>query len=245
MGVSYAAAFVAGLVTFASPCVLPLVPVYVSFITGMSAAELAGAKGSIWRILVPILLFVAGFSLVVVSRGASASAIGAALHEWRPVLERVAGVVAIVLGILLLDLIRLPWSPSGTLLDAGRIRSFGPVAALVLGVVFPLAIGPCSGPVFGAILLLAGSSRSLVSGAALLGVYSLGLAVPFVVSGLLFGRLAGGLSMVTKHARTVNRVAGVVLIVFGALLATGLFGTLEAELSRSLPFLGPFLLRFG
>ena len=244
MGVTYVAAFLAGVVTFVSPCVLPLVPVYLSFMTGMSAAELTSESRSTRGVLVGVLLFVAGFTLVFVSLGASASAIGAALHAWRPVLERVAGVVAIVFGVLLLDVIRLPAS-AGAVLDATRIRAFGPAAAFVLGLIFPLAIGPCSGPVYGAIILLAGGSGSLSTGAALLAAYSLGLAVPFVVTGLLFARLAGRWSWVTRHTRDVGRVAGVVLIVFGVLLAAGLFGGVEAWLGRSLPFLGPLLSRFG
>jgi cytochrome c-type biogenesis protein len=243
--VSYAAAFVAGLVTFLSPCMLPLLPVYLSFITGMSAAELRDSSRKTSEVLVPILLFVLGFTVVFVALGASASALGTILIAWKPIIERVAGVVAIVLGVLLLDLIPLPFLHGAPLVDPAIVRRFGGAAAFVLGLVFPFAIGPCSGPVYGAIVLMAADARSLAGGAGLLLVYSAGLAVPFVVFGLLFGTLAGRLAFLNRHARTVNRVAGVILILFGLLVATNTLQYLEAVAGQAMPFLTPLTSRFG
>jgi cytochrome c-type biogenesis protein len=243
--VSYAAAFVAGLVTFLSPCLLPLLPVYLSFITGMSAAELRESGRRSTDVLVPILLFVLGFTIVFVALGASASALGAVLIKWKPVIERLAGVVAVVLGVVLLDVIPLPFLHGGPVIDPAVARRFGGAAAFVLGLVFPFAIGPCAGPVYGAIVLMAADARSLPGGAGLLAVYSAGLAVPFIVFGLLFGTLIGKLSFLTRHARTVNRIAGVILIVFGLLVATDLLHYVEAWVGQALPFLVPLANRFG
>ena len=245
MPVSYAAAFVAGLVTFLSPCLLPLLPVYLSFITGMSAAELRESGRKTSDVLVPILLFVLGFTLVFVALGASASALGAILIQWKPIIERAAGVVAIVLGVVLLDVIPLPFLHGGPIVDPAIVRRFGGAASFMLGLVFPFAIGPCSGPVYGAIVLMAADSRSLAGGAGLLAVYSAGLAVPFIVFGLLFGMLAGRLAFLNRHAQTVNRVAGVILIIFGLLVATDTLRYVEAFAGQVMPFLVPLTNRFG
>ena len=245
MNVTYVAAFVAGLVTFFSPCLLPLLPVYLSFITGMSAAELKESGRRTADVLVPILLFVLGFTVVFVALGASASALGAVLVKWKPVVERVAGIVAILLGVVLLDVIPLPFLHGGPVVDPAIARRFGGGAAFVLGLVFPFAIGPCSGPIYGAIILMAADARSLQAGAGLLAVYSAGLAVPFIAFGLLFATLAGRLAFFTRHAQAVNRVAGAILIVFGVLIATGLLSYLEIWLAQALPFLVPLMNRFG
>ena len=245
MTVSYAAAFLAGLVTFVSPCLLPLLPVYLSFMTGLSAAELQDPDRRVVDVLGPILLFVAGFTVVFVALGARASALGTVLREWKPVIERVAGIVAVGLGILLLDVIPLPFLHGGPVVDPSVARRFGGGAAFVLGLVFPFAIGPCSGPVYGAIVLMAADSRSLLGGAGLLAVYSAGLATAFIAAGLLFSLLARRLAALNRHARTVNRVAGAILIVFGLLVATGTLGYLELWIGKALPFLVPVIDRFG
>jgi cytochrome c-type biogenesis protein len=228
------AAFGAGVVSFLSPCVLPLLPAYISFITGMSLGELKGQDRSVRRVLGPVLLFVLGFTLVFVALGASASVLGALVNANRQVLSRVAGVIVALFGLVLLDVVPLPWVHGG--LDAARFRRFGPWTALMLGVAFPLALGPCAGPVYGAILTLAIDTRSVTSGALLLLVYSAGLAIPFVVLSLLLGRMAVTLTWLARHAKTINRVAGAVLVVTGIAMATGLF-SYAARFLQTLPLL--------
>ena len=245
MSVTYAGAFVAGIVTFLSPCLLPLLPVYLSFITGMSVAELGASGRKTSEVLVPILLFVLGFTIVFVALGASASALGAVLVKWKPIIERGAGVLAVLLGVILLDVVPLPFLHGGPVVDPAIVRRFGGAASFALGLLFPFAIGPCSGPVYGAIVLMAADARSLTGGAALLAVYSAGLAVPFIAFGLLFSALAGRLAFLNRHARTVNRVAGAILIVFGLLVATNTLQYLESWIGTAMPFLVPLTNRFG
>lgn len=233
--IGLAAAFGAGIISFLSPCVLPLLPAYVSFITGMSLGELKGEERSVARILGPVALFVAGFTVVFVALGASASVLGALLNANRELLTRAAGVVIALFGVILLDVVPLPFLHGGGV-NAASLRRFGPWASVALGVAFPFALGPCAGPVYGAILTLALDTRSVSGGALLLLVYSLGLAVPFVALSLLLGRVAPTLRWFTRHSKSINRFAGAVMIVMGVAMATGVFGT-AARWLQTLPLL--------
>lgn len=227
-------AFGAGLVSFLSPCVLPLVPAYLSFMTGLSVSELGARERRAREVLGPVLLFVSGFSLVFVASGATASLLGSLLLRYGDVLRIAGGVVVLLLGVVLLDLVRLPWLASlGP--DPARSRSFGRGAAFVLGLLFPFALGTCAGPVYGAILVMAAQAGTVARGAALLVAYASGLAVPFVAVGMLFGTLAGKMRALRRHARTVNRVAGVVLVAMGVLMLTGWIDRVAAQLGRLLP----------
>lgn len=232
--VGIVAAFAAGLLSFLSPCVLPLVPAYISFMTGMSLAELSDNERSATRVMVPVLMFVAGFTITFVAMGASASALGGFVVSNKAVLTKVAGAVIILFGIVLLDVVPLPWLHRGGF-DASGVRKYGRWAALAFGLAFPFAIGACAGPVYGAILTLALDSRSIAAGSLLLLVYSLGLALPFVLVSLLLGRMVGTLKWLAAHSRTVNRVAGAILIVMGVLMVSGLIYRLSGAL-QSLPW---------
>lgn len=235
--ISLIAAFWAGVISFLSPCVLPLIPAYVSFMTGMSLGELTAGDRRTSRMLVPVLLFVAGFTVVFVALGAGASVLGSVLNANRTALTRAAGIVVFLLGIVLLDIVPLPFLKGGGGIDATVFRRFGGWAALVLGLAFPFALGPCAGPVYGAILTLAVDSRSVAEGSRLLLVYSLGLALPFVVTSLLLDRLAGTLRWFVRHSKTINRVAGAVLVAMGLAMVTGLIDRV-AVLLRAVPFIG-------
>jgi cytochrome c-type biogenesis protein len=235
--ISLAAAFGAGILSFLSPCVLPLIPAYVTFVTGMSLAELTSPDRRAMRLLGPLLLFVAGFTVVFVALGAGASVLGALLDANRTVLTRGAGVVVILLGVILLDVVPLPFLHAGAGVDAAAFRRFGGWAALALGVAFPFALGPCAGPVYGAILTLAVDSRSVGTGALFLFVYSIGLALPFVATALLLGRAAVALKWLSSRARIIQRVAGAVLVVMGIAMATGLMDRLGVWL-RAVPIIG-------
>jgi cytochrome c-type biogenesis protein len=235
--VSFPLAFVAGLISFLSPCVLPLLPAYLSFMTGLTTAELAGDDRSTARVLVPALLFVAGFSLVFIALGATASVLGQLLVHYRDIAEKVAGVVVIAFGVLMLGIIKVPWLYGEARVEMGKARSFGKAAAFVMGMAFAAGWTPCVGPVLGGILTVAGASGSVGQGALLLLTYSAGLGVPFLLVALLFGRVRPLLSWLSRHALIVNRVAGVVLVLVGLLILTGRLALLGTLLSRFIPTL--------
>lgn len=229
-------AFLAGVLSFLSPCVIPLIPGYLSFMTGMSSAELAAGKDRA-RTLVPALMFVVGFSVVFVSMGATASVLGSFLAEYRAVVEKIAGVAVIAFGVLMLGVIRVPWLYGEARVDMERSRSFGRWAAVVMGAAFAAGWTPCVGPILGTILTMAGSSGSVGRGALLLLSYSLGLGVPFIAVAVLFGRLSGVLKWFGRHAMQINRVAGVLLIAVGVLILSGRLSLIAAWFVRYLPAL--------
>lgn len=233
--VGIAAAFAAGVVSFLSPCVLPLIPAYLSFITGYTAAELSDSKTRTWDILLPSLLFVLGFSLIFVALGASASVLGSFLSGYRSILVQVAGIAIFVLGFFMLGIIKVPWLYGEARFEMSSARSFGRAAALVMGMAFAFGWTPCVGPILGSILAVASSTGSVGQGVVLLLSYSLGLGLPFVAVALLFGRLRGTLAALNRHSLTINRVAGVLLMLVGILIFTGQMGILAGWLTRVLP----------
>lgn len=227
---SIPAAFGAGVLSFLSPCVLPLVPGYLSMMSGMTGAELAEARGTNQRrLLRSTLLFVAGFTVVFVALGASASAVGDLLAEHKETLNRVMGVVVILFGLFLAGV------ASPRLLQAERRfhvapTRLGPWAAPVMGVAFAFGWTPCIGPVLGSVLSLAATGNTVWKGAFLLGVYSLGLGVPFVASGLGLARLESTFSWVKRHYRVINAISGSLLVVFGYLLFTNQLTLIASDL---------------
>lgn len=229
------AAFTAGLLSFLSPCVLPLIPGYLSFMTGLSASQLAEEDRSLGRVLVPSLLFVAGFSVVFVAFGASASVLGQMLVQYRDVIEKVAGIALVAFGVLMLGIIKVPWLYGEARMDLEKSRTFGRGAAFVMGMAFAAGWTPCVGPILGSILALAGSTGSVGTGALLLLAYSVGLGVPFIAVALLFGRLGVAIKWVGRHALTLNRFAGALLILIGALIISGKLGILATWLTQVLP----------
>lgn len=251
-------AFGAGILSFVSPCVLPLVPGYVSMVSGLSAAELSagedGATPSTTRrpVLHGIGLFVAGFTLVFVALGATASTIGQVLKNNRIELIYVSGAVIVLLGVVLV-VSALPsrvWatSGSGTLGFVTRLTGehrfdvrpskLGVWAAPVMGMAFAFAWTPCIGPVLGVVLGLASRSGTLTGGVVLLFAYSLGLALPFVLVGLAFGRMTGVLARAWHWTWAIELVAGLLLIGFGVLLLTDNVGWLSNHISNLLNDIG-------
>ena len=217
-GVAFA--FLAGLASFVTPCVLPLVPGYLSLVSGVSVAEFqAGETVDSGRVLRSTLLFVAGFTLVFVALGATASALGSLLQDYRQVLDRAAGIVVIVMGLFLAGVV------SPKLLVVERrfhvpVSRLGAVAPPLMGMAFALGWTPCIGPILGAVLTQAESEATLGRGVTLLFAYSLGLGVPFVYTGLAFGRMTAVFSWVRRHFRIINLVSGLALTLFGVLLLT-------------------------
>ena len=234
-GVGILAALGAGLVSFLSPCVLPLVPGYLSAVTGVSVGELDRAG---WRrVLGPSLVFVASFSTVFILLGLTATAIGQALQDHRDTLEKVAGAVIVAMGVLFvasLFVTRLnrEWHVDALMARAGK---GGP---LIAGMAFAIAWTPCLGPTLGAILTAASLSSSDVHAAFLLAVYSAGLGIPFLLTALAFSHLTTAFAAVKRHYTVIMAIGGGVLIAMGVLILTGDFFQLNAEANRLTSELG-------
>ncbi len=221
-------AFLAGLVSFLSPCVLPLVPGYLSYITGLTGAELAAeadastVRRKTSRVVIGTALFVAGFSAVFVTLAAAFGAVSGWLFENALWLERVLGIVVIVLGLMVAG-----WIPGlNRQWKITRTPTVGLWGAPVLGVIFGLGWTPCIGPTLSAVLSLAANEGSAARGAALGLAYCLGLGLPFLIVGLAFRRAAGALTWVKAHYRLVSGIGGGMLVAVGVLLVTGWWGQL-------------------
>jgi cytochrome c-type biogenesis protein len=228
------AAFTAGLLSFLSPCVIPIIPGYLSYLTGLTIAELADEDRSLGEILLPALLFVAGFSTVFVVFGATASVIGQALLDYRDIVEKVAGVALVAFGVLMLGIIKVPWLYGEARVDLEKSRRFGRAAGFVMGMAFAAGWTPCVGPILGSILALASATGSVGQGALLLLAYSLGLGIPFIAVALLFGKVRPVLQWIARHSLVLNRVAGAVLVALGLLVFFGRLGTLSTWLTQTL-----------
>jgi cytochrome c-type biogenesis protein len=235
--VGLGAAFLAGLVSFVSPCVLPMVPAYASFLAGLARGG-EGDGPQVRSLVVSALLFVAGFTAVFVVLGSTASIAGMALAPYRALLGRLAGVLIIVFGVIMLGVVRLPALYREVRIDPARARGLGAWAAPAMGAAFVFGWTPCVGPILGSILVLAGSGSSVSAGAALLVAYSVGLGVPFVLFAVFLGRLTPLLRWLERHSEVVSRVGGAVLIIFGILLVTGTLQQVVAPFARLVPFGG-------
>ncbi|HEX8073793.1 MAG TPA: cytochrome c biogenesis protein CcdA [Thermoleophilaceae bacterium] len=212
------AAFGVGFISFVSPCVLPLVPGYLSAISGVSFAELSEGRGRA-KVLGPALLFCLSFSVMFVALGMSATGLGQTLQDHRETLRHVAGILIIAMGALFVATLFVPrlnreWRPEALLRKAS---TGGPVIA---GLAFAVAWLPCTGPTLGAILTAASTQSTVGKGGVLLAFYAAGLAVPFILSALLFTRVTAVFRFFRDHYRAITVVAGIVLIAMGVLLYT-------------------------
>ena len=235
-GVGIPLAVLAGLVSFLSPCVLPLVPGYISAVAGV-APDQAGGAGNARRVLGPSLLFVLSFSTIFILLGLGATAVGSALNDHRETLEKVSAVLIVAMGIFFLTApfvtrLNREFHVGGLMARAGR---GGPVIA---GAAFAIAWTPCIGPTLGAILGAAALSESAGRGALLLAFYSAGLAIPFLLTALAFGRMTTAFAVVKRHYGTVIGIGGVVLIAMGILIWTGEFFRLNIEAQNALDNIG-------
>jgi cytochrome c-type biogenesis protein len=228
-GVGIFAALAAGIVSFLSPCVLPLVPGYLSAVTGVSANELDDAG---WRrVLGPSLLFVASFSAIFILLGLGATGLGSTLQHHKELLTKISGVLIVAMGVLFvasLFITRLnrEWHVDALLARAGK---GGPIVA---GAAFAIAWTPCIGPTLGAILGAAALEDSWGRGAFLLAVYSAGLAIPFLLTALAFSRMTTVFSVVKRHYQAIVAVGGVILIAMGFLIFSGEMARLNAEVTN-------------
>jgi cytochrome c-type biogenesis protein len=225
------AAFLAGIVSFLSPCVLPLVPGYVSLISGASVEELQSKDRKLLNtVFLHSLMFILGFTVVFVMLGAAATTIGELARVYKKQLSWIAGAVIIIFGLHLTGILKIK-----ALYADKRLHSVqggkSPWGAFVIGFAFAFGWTPCLGPIISAILLLAGSAETVTKGVLLLWVYSLGLAVPFLITSLLIDRFLVFYGRFRKHLHTLEVGSGVVLIFLGALILMGRFTLLASHLA--------------
>jgi cytochrome c-type biogenesis protein len=229
--VSFTLAFAAGLASFVSPCVLPVVPGYIGFVTGVTLEDSRSLPHPARRrAAVHAALFIAGFSLLFVVLGASATALGATVRRALPLIQQIGGAVIVLFGLYLVGLIRVP-----LLMQERRIqlaaKPAGMLGSVVAGVAFGAGWTPCIGPVLASILLYAGMSATMLHGAALLGAYAAGLAVPFFIAAVALNWFLARSRSLRPWLRPIERAAGVVMILAGALLFSGRLSLLSRFLA--------------
>ncbi len=225
-------ALAAGLLSFFSPCVLPMVPIYLGYLASDAIASVESARRR--TPVIHAALFVLGFGLVFVLLGAAAGLLGQILAQHLSSLMTVGGLLLIILGMHMAGLVRIPWLYASKSLASGRPRGSGPWASFLLGLVFAAGWTPCVGPVLGAILLLAADAQTAAQGGLLLSVYTLGLGLPFIAVAAAMGALLPLARRLSRYARWASVVGGVLLIALGFAMITGLYSS----------FLGGLPLRF-
>ena len=230
-GATLFSAFVGGVLSFLSPCVLPLVPSYLGFLTGMTAEEMQADRR---RVFVHALWFVAGFSIIFVLLGATASALGSLLQQYQTWIARIGGVILILFGLYLLGVIRPAFLMRERRLQLAD-KPIGYLGSAFVGVAFGAAWTPCIGPILGAILTLAAAQASVAQGTFLLFVYALGLAIPFLLTALALDRFLTWFKRFRQYIVWVERIAGIMLIILGVLLLTDRFTLLAGYLQRLTP----------
>ncbi|MHA6728788.1 cytochrome c biogenesis CcdA family protein [Devosia sp. A369] len=243
MEFSWLLVFGAGVLSFLSPCVLPLVPPYLTYMSGASFEQLRaddkGAAALQRRVAVTSLFFILGFSVVFITLGATATAFGQAFRQALPILTPIAGVMIIAMGLHFLGVYRIG------LLDRqvrhqGPGMASGPLGGFLLGLAFAIGWTPCIGPVLAAVLSVSASKNTAWEGAGLLGIYSLGLGVPFFLAGIAIGPFLAFFQGFKKHLQTVERVMGGLLVVTGVLFLTGNFTRLSYWFLETFPVLANF-----
>ena len=230
--VSYPLAFLAGLVSFLSPCVLPVVPSYLAFVSGLTFGELTEGEASDVRrtALLHSVLFVLGFGAVFMTMGLVATAAGTAISRALPWATRVGGVVVVLFGLHLVGVLRAPALAGDFRMRLER-RPVGALGSLLVGVAFGAGWTPCIGPILGSILLYASLQATMVQGTMLLGVYALGMGIPFVVASVALNGFLAGSAAARSWLVPLQRGAGTVLVIIGLLMVTGRFTTLTAFLA--------------
>lgn len=228
------AAFLAGLLSFVSPCVLPLVPSYLTYITGLSFDQLthSAEEAEVRKtIVVHALLFIGGFSAVFIAFGASASFLGQLVSNYQPIIRKIGAVLIIIFGLYLMGVLKLP-----LLMIERRIhlttRPAGYIGSIVVGATFAAGWTPCVGPVLGTMLLYAGTTETLMDGITLLAFYSLGLASPFLAASLALNRFLRGFKQVSGSLRVVSIISGIFLILMGVVMYTDRLSLLTALFER-------------
>jgi cytochrome c-type biogenesis protein len=245
--VTLLAAFGAGLLSFISPCVLPLIPGYLSYISGLSLDEMRGtplvagggtvavARDGVRRqVVLASLAFIIGFTLVFVALGAAASAIGQFFLQQQALFSRIAGAVIILFGLHTMGVLRIEWLYKEKRVHTSR-RPTGLIGAGLVGVAFAFGWTPCLGPILAGILAIAGSQETVGQGVRLLSSYSLGLGVPFLATALMIDRFFGAMGRIRRYYHAIELVSGALLVVIGLLIFTGKFTVIAKWLTPYLP----------
>lgn len=229
-------ALVAGVISFLSPCVLPIVPPYLAYMSGVSMGELTDEAAARRRATVTALFFVLGLSTVFLFLGFTASAFGAFFLTNQTLFAQISGVVVIVFGLHFIGVFRIPFLDREARIDAGDAggSAFG---AYVLGLAFAFGWTPCIGPQLGAILSLAAGEASIARGTVLLGVYALGLGIPFLLAAMFLNRAMGVMNRLKRHMGLIEKLMGGLLIFVGIMLVTGAFSTFSWWLLETFPAL--------
>jgi len=228
MALALPVALLAGLVSFFSPCVVPLLPGYLSYATGLGAAEVVEGSPHRGRMLAGASLFVLGFAVVFVITGVVAGSAGRLLAEYRDVITRVLGVLIILLGLIFAGLLPIGQRD----LRLHRVPAVGVAAAPLIGVVFALGWTPCLSPTLGVVVNLGFNEGTALRGGLLGFVYALGLGIPFVIAGLAFTKMARAVAFLRERQQLIMRIGGISMILVGLLLVTGTWNTLTAMLRQ-------------
>jgi len=230
-------ALAAGIISFLSPCVLPIVPPYLAYMSGVSLNDMSSVGAARRRAIVAALFFVMGLSTVFLLLGFTASAFGAFFLQNQILLSQISGVVVIIFGIHFLGIFRIPFLDREARIETGDKggSSFG---AYVLGLAFAFGWTPCIGPQLGAILSLAASEASVARGTLLLGIYALGLGIPFLLAAMFMTRAVGVMNRLKKQMKAIERAMGLLLLVVGVAMLTGAFSTFSFWLLETFPALG-------
>jgi cytochrome c-type biogenesis protein len=237
--ITYFAALFAGFISFISPCVLPLVPAYISFISGVSMEQLRAPERqqlTSRRIIIGSLMFISGFAMVFILLGATATVVGGFLLTNLGFISKLAGVVLIIFGLHVAGFVKIPFLNYEARIQTSS-KPAGAIGAFLVGSAFAFGWTPCIGPILGAILAIAASQETVGQGMFLLFVYSLGLGIPFFLTAVATQRLLTAMSRVKKHFRTIEVVSGVFLIAVGLMMVLNLFTALNAVLVRWFPWL--------
>jgi cytochrome c-type biogenesis protein len=230
-------ALLAGVISFLSPCVLPIVPPYLAYMSGVSLSDMSSESSARRKAVIAALFFVMGLSTVFLILGFTASAFGAFFLQNQILFAQISGVVIIVFGLHFLGVFRIPFLNQEARLDAGDKggSSFG---AYILGLAFAFGWTPCIGPHLGAILSLAASEASVARGTLLLGIYAAGLGIPFLLAAMFITRAMGFMNRIKRHMKMIERVMGGLLVVVGIAMVTGAFTSLAFWLLETFPALG-------
>jgi cytochrome c-type biogenesis protein len=239
--VSYLGALVAGMLSFLSPCVLPLVPPYLCFIGGVSLEQISEeeelAPGVMRAVVLSAVVFVLGFSTVFISLGATASTIGQFVVDYMDILAKIAGGVIIVLGLHFIGIVRIPILYREARFHA-ESKPAGLIGSYIIGLAFAFGWTPCVGPVLAAILMVAGSESSITYGMGLLAIYSAGLGIPFILAAIAMKPFMGFMARFRSHLQTVERVIGGLLVLTGILFITGSMADIAFWILETFPSFG-------
>jgi len=229
-------ALIAGLISFLSPCVLPIVPPYLAYMSGVSIGDMQSPGVARRKAIVAALFFVMGLSTVFLLLGFTASAFGAFVLQNQELFAQISGVVVIIFGLHFLSVFRIPILDREIRMEAGQSGGSA-VGAYVLGLAFAFGWTPCIGPQLGAILSLAASEASVARGTLLLGIYALGLGVPFLLAAIFLSRSMVLMNKMKRHMGVIEKVMGALLLLVGVMLVTGLFSTFSWWLLETFPAL--------